>query len=305
MAETGTASTISYNPSLQNYYYSLESRVGYRLFLGGTRHFGHYPAGTLWPFPISRALRAMEDHLFNSLDLVAGATVLDAGCGVGHVAIHMARKGLRVVGIDVIDHHLVKAKRNIKAAGLEKQVSAQKMDYHYLDGIEDQSMDGVYTLETLVHATDPERAISQFYRVLKPGGSLALYEYDHAKRGTGSNYLESAMDKVNTIAAMPANIMFDEGVLPLMLEDAGFENIRVRDLSLNIEPMLRLFFIVAYLPFLIIRFFGLEKWFINTVAGVEGYRGRKLWRYISVICTKPGSEVEKRGLGAVEDKKAR
>lgn len=33
---------INHNPSLQSYYTSLESRIGYRLFLGGTRHFGYY-----------------------------------------------------------------------------------------------------------------------------------------------------------------------------------------------------------------------------------------------------------------------
>ena len=300
--DAGAVSTIGYNPSLQNYYSSLESKAGYWLLLGGTRHFGYYPAGTLWPFPISRALRAMEDHLFGSLNLAAGATVLDAGCGVGHVAIYMAGKGLRVVGIDVIDHHLIKAKRNIKVAGLEKQVSAQKMDYHYLNGIKDQSMDGVYTMETLAHATDPERALGQFYKVLKPGGSLVLYEYDHDKRSTAPDYLRAILRKIDTIGALPALEIFDEGVLPRMLEDVGFENVKVQDLSLNIEPMLHLFFLIAYLPFLIVRFFGLEKWFINTFSAVEIYRGRKAWRFIAVTCTKPGNAVEKRGLGMVEDK---
>jgi sterol 24-C-methyltransferase len=47
----------------------------------------------------------MEDHLFNTLGLEKGAHVLDAGCGVGHVAIHLARRGLQVQGIDVVDRH--------------------------------------------------------------------------------------------------------------------------------------------------------------------------------------------------------
>lgn len=33
---------INENPELQSYYQSLESRVGYRLVLGGTRHFGYW-----------------------------------------------------------------------------------------------------------------------------------------------------------------------------------------------------------------------------------------------------------------------
>ena len=34
--------------------------------------------------------------------------------------------------------------------------------------------------------------------------------------------------------------------------------------------MFRLFFTVAYLPFLIIHFLGLERSFINTVSGIDG-----------------------------------
>lgn len=77
--------------SPQSYYDTLESRIGYKLFLGGTRHFGYYDPGTIWPFPLTPALRRMEDYLYTSLDLPEGAKVLDAGCGVGHVARHLAQ----------------------------------------------------------------------------------------------------------------------------------------------------------------------------------------------------------------------
>jgi hypothetical protein len=60
---------INLNQPLQSYYASLESRIGYRLLLGGTRHFGYYDKDTYWPFPINGALRAMEDHLFDTLGL--------------------------------------------------------------------------------------------------------------------------------------------------------------------------------------------------------------------------------------------
>ena len=103
---------FNYNPTLQTYYHSLESRIGYKLFLRDTRHFGYYDSGTYWPFPIDGALRAMEDHLFRSLQLKSGAKVLDAGCGVGHVAIRFALKGLQVEGIDIVDHHVQKAQRS-------------------------------------------------------------------------------------------------------------------------------------------------------------------------------------------------
>jgi len=58
---------------------------------------------------------------------------------------------------------------------------------------------------------------------------------------------------------MLVNKEFKQGVLPRILEDIGFKNIEVEDLSHNIKPMLRLFFIIAYLPFLLIWLFSLKK----------------------------------------------
>lgn len=53
--------------------------------------------------------------------------------------------------------------------------------------------------------------------------------------------------------------------------------------------MTRFFYLLAYIPFLIETFFGLEHFFINTVAGVESYRGRQRWRYVAITALKPGS----------------
>lgn len=291
--DTETEPLIKHNPSLQRYYASLESRIGYRCFLGGTRHFGYYPPGTKWPFPINAALRRMEDHLFDSLDLQPRAEVLDAGCGVGHVAMHLARRGLRVHGIDVVSNHVKWAQQGIQANGLEKEVTVRLMDYHHLDGFSDGSFDGVYTMETLVHATDPEKALGEFFRVMKPGGSLALYEYDHPDVDVVSKdtpkHLRDSMYQVNSRASMPANESFSQGALQSMLERQGFQDVVVRDLTENMRPMMRLFFLVAYVPYLVICLLGLQAWFVNTQAGVDGYRvlRRHLWRYVAVTAKKP------------------
>jgi sterol 24-C-methyltransferase len=175
---------INEKQSLQDYYASLKSRIGYRFVLGGTRHFGFYARGTYWPFPIGKALRAMEDNLLGTVDLEKGSKVLDVGCGAGYVAIHLAKEGYRVHEIDVVDHHIVKARRNIKAQGLEGRISVTKGDYHHLDAFADDSFDGTYTMETFVHATEPEVAAVEFFRIIRPGGSIAMYEYDHVDFST-------------------------------------------------------------------------------------------------------------------------
>jgi len=87
--------------------------------LGETRHYSYYLAEAKWPFLITRAFRAMEDHLFNSLNLSAGAIVLDVGCRVGYIVIYIVKKGLRVFGINVANYYLTKVNRNIKAENFE------------------------------------------------------------------------------------------------------------------------------------------------------------------------------------------
>ncbi|GMG37763.1 unnamed protein product [Aspergillus oryzae] len=292
--ESDREPVINSNPKLQSYYHSLESRIGYRLLLGGTRHFGFYEKDTWWPFPISKALRAMEDKLAASLDLPSGAYVLDAGCGVGHVAMNLATNyGFRVEGIDIIEHHLDKARRNItRSALLENRVAVQRMDYHHLERFEGQKFDGVYTMETFVHATDPEAVLAGFFHVLRPGGHLSLFEYDHELGDDSPEAMVRSMRQINEVAAMPTNSRSHPGVFRQMLEDAGFTNIVVRDYSDNIRPMTRLFYLIAFIPFLIVTLLGLEHYFINTVAGVQSYRGRKHWRYLAISATKPGGPIE-------------
>lgn len=124
---------INNNPDLQSYYTALESRIGYRVFLNGARHFGYYNIGTKSLFPTGPAVRTMEEYLFMALELEPGALVLDAGCGVGLVAIHIARKGLRVCGIDVIGLHIQWAQEDVKKAKLEHATSINKVDYHHLE----------------------------------------------------------------------------------------------------------------------------------------------------------------------------
>lgn len=289
---------IDDNPILQSYYMSFESRIGYYLFLGGTRHWGYYPPGTYWPFPINGALRKMEDRLFTSLKLQPGAEVLDAGCGAGHVAVHLARKGLRIFAIDVVSRDIQLAKEEIRRNGLENAVSAHVMDYHHMESLADASLDGVYTMETLVHAPDPEKVVGNFFRVLKPGGRIVMHEYDHLDSSEAQNAPPAvirAMHQVNKRTSMPGYELLSRGVLPSILERQGFEDVTLDDISENVRPMARLFFIVAYIPYLIICFFGLQAHFVNTQAGVEVYRYLKagLCRYTVVTATKSSNSTSK------------
>ncbi|KAG4432801.1 hypothetical protein IFR05_011712 [Cadophora sp. M221] len=244
----------------------------------------------------------MEDHLIDNLALEEGTKVLDAGCGLEHVSIHLAEKGYRLQAIDVVDHHIMKARRNVKARGLDGEIAINKGDYHHLDAFADDSFDGVFTMKTIVHATDSEAAAAEFFRVLRPGGSLALYKYDHPDFSAHSEAVRKSWKTINKYAAIPANDRFATGVLEGILGDVGFVEVVVKDHSYYVLPMLRLFYLLAFIPCMIIVFLGLQAWFVNTVAGYEGYVYRYSARYIAVSARKP---LDPRESDFVEKKKIR
>jgi sterol 24-C-methyltransferase len=280
--ENSTSSTI------RAYYDSLESRIGYRLFLGGTRHFGYYFSETSWPWPITGALRTMEAKLLEALRCPEGAKVLDAGCGVGHVALYMAQNGgFHVDCIDLTQHHVKKAAQNIRLAGADEQVSVRVGDYHDLHAFEDSSFDGIYTMETLVHSTNPRKVLQEFLRVLKPGGRLAMHEYDHSRIEQTPKSIADEATTINTIVGMPAFQSFETDELKRLVRSVGFEDVELVDMSKNIVPMLWLFYIFALIPHLLLKLFGLQYHFVNTTSGVAMYNGRKYWRYTQVKGKKP------------------
>lgn len=273
----------STSSAIQAYYNSIESCIGYLLFLGGTRHFGYYLSETSWPWPMSRALRLMEAKLLEALECVEGAKVLDAGCGVGHVALYMARNGgFHVDCIDLTPHHVAKAVKNVRAAGADAQVSVRLGDYHDLHTFQDSSLDGVYTMETLVHSTDTRKVLQEFLRVLKPGGCLAMHEYDHTRIEQTPKNIADKAKIINGIVGMPAFEAFETDELQRLARSVGFEDVELVDISMHIVPMLWLFYIFAFVPYLVLKLFGLEYHFVNTTSAVAMYNGRKYWRYTQV-----------------------
>ena len=274
--------------TVKRYYNSLESRVGYRLFLGGTKHFGYYVSATEWPWPIPPALRAMEATMLAALGCGEGDRVLDAGCGDAHVALFMAQKGgLHVEGIDLTPRHIRKAAENIRRARAADKVSVRVGDFHDLRVFEDNSFDGVYTMETFVHSANPRKVLQEFLRVLKPGGCLVMYEYDHAPIKTSPKHVGDRATLINTIVGMPAFQAFETDDIQRLLKSAGFGNVEGTDMSKNIVPMLWLFYICACIPWLFIRLLGLEYYFPSTFAAVPMYLDRDYWRYMAVKAKKP------------------
>lgn len=111
--------------------------------------------------------------------LPRGAKVLDAGCAAGRDSNLFQRKGFAVTGIDISAGLLGIAKREFpKITFVEGTFLALPF--------EDKTFDGVWVHQSLLHletSEDVDKALAEFYRVLKPQGVLLIL----VKAQTGQN----------------------------------------------------------------------------------------------------------------------
>ncbi|CRG86493.1 hypothetical protein PISL3812_03499 [Talaromyces islandicus] len=280
--------------AIKAYYESQESRMGYKLVFGGTQHFGYYTQGTWSPFPIDKSLRRMEEKLIGWLALPAGSRILEGGCGVGHVALYLAKHGMSVTGVDIVDRHVEQARQSVRKANLPKdQVVIEKMNFEHLEAIPSTSHDGAFTMQSLGHAFSAEKTLAGFFRILKPGGRFALVEVErrvNPEVDQKNPKLTEQLSMINVGTGMPTNERSHDGFYKGLLEGAGFVDIESRDISDNILPVVRMFYVVLLVPYLLVRLLGIEKHFVSMLAGTAGYVGYDRWRFMVVTGTKPKTE---------------
>lgn len=270
------------------YYDRTESRIGYQYLLHGTKHFGWYePGQSMWRF--TTAMRRMEDELGRRLGLPADAEVLDAGCGMGDVARTMVTKyKLKVTGIDILDFNIEEARKRSAQQGLGRRSAFQLGDYHKLD-FPDESFHGVYTMETLVHASDPARVLSEFLRVLKPGGRLVMFEYSLAPQAQLSPEASEALRRVGVLGAMPTWLTMNHGALAKLIGQEGFTGVTEENVTERMLPMLHAFYLLGLFPYFVGRLINSVPKVVNAMSGVEMYRHRHndAWRYNIYGAYKP------------------
>ena len=107
-------------------------------------------------------------------DLVAAGTgrkALDVGTGTGQFAVYLAHKGFEVCGGDLSEEMIATARRNAAQEGLS--IGFQTGDAEHLD-FADNSFDVVVSRNLLWTLPQPELALKEWKRVLKPGGKLVV-----------------------------------------------------------------------------------------------------------------------------------
>lgn len=130
----------------------------------------HYDAPTR-TFMTVRREKVLE--FIGQLHLAEGATVLDAGCGPGHLAVALASQGFAVSALDGAEPMLDAAKRNAADFTTRFPIAFQLGDIERLP-YADATFDLVVSTGVIEYLPDDARVLAEFRRVLKPGGALVL-----------------------------------------------------------------------------------------------------------------------------------
>ncbi|MCY3728650.1 MAG: class I SAM-dependent methyltransferase [Nitrospira sp.] len=108
--------------------------------------------------------------MIDKLELKPGMTVVDVGCGIGGPMRRVVREAdVRVVGININQIQLGRAKRLNAEAGLDHMVDYESCSFMNMSAIKDDTFDRGYAIESTCHAPDKQRAFAEIFRVLKPG----------------------------------------------------------------------------------------------------------------------------------------
>jgi len=109
-------------------------------------------------------------HILRTLDVKAGADVLEYGPGEGQLSIHLARLGCNVHAVDIERRFLDSIQRQCNALGISIATQVGRFG----DGVADKKFDRVVFFEAFHHCFDHQDALMRIRDLLKPGGFICF-----------------------------------------------------------------------------------------------------------------------------------
>ena len=120
---------------------------------------------------VGTTLQIVGEQLCETIDLRAGAKVLDVAAGNGNATLAAARRFCDVTSTDYVEHLLDRSKE--RAVAERAQVTYQIEDVEALS-FADGCFDVVTSTFGVMFCADHDRAAAEMLRVTRPGGTIAM-----------------------------------------------------------------------------------------------------------------------------------
>jgi len=214
--------------SVVDHYYNLATDF-YEFGWGRSFHF----APRRRDESLNASLLRHEHFLAERLSMSAGMHVLDVGCGVGGPMGNLVRHtGASFVGINLNAYQIQRAQEHTR--DIQSLCRFIHGDFMNIPEGDDQ-FDAAINIEATAHAPDKTGVFREIFRVLRPGGGFAGYDW----------CLTDSFDPANADHMRIKNDIMKGNGLPDIAHTseigsalcaAGFELVETRDLALESDP---------------------------------------------------------------------
>ena len=166
------ASRIEEVPKLVSRFYDAVTRL-YEYGWGANFHFSPRQPGE----SLVDSQRRQHQGVGEVLRLQPGMEVADIGCGVGGPLVSIAKaSGASITGVNFNAYQIKRGKRMILQAGLED--TCQFLYANFMDvPLADETFDAIYAFEATCHAPNKLLLFQELFRLLKPGGAMAIIDW--------------------------------------------------------------------------------------------------------------------------------
>lgn len=174
---------------------------------------------------MARTNRIMADRA----GIDEGSSVLDVGAGYGAAARFLVGEyGCSVHCVNISEKENDLNRERNRDAGMDDRITVEYGDFHALP-TPDERFDVVWSQEALLHAADKPKVLAECFRVLRPGGRLALSDL-LMRRDVPAEERTALYERVRTPG------MWDFPDYREGLEAAGFRVEAAEDWPENVAP---------------------------------------------------------------------
>ena len=145
--------------------------------------------------------------------------VLECACGTGAISTYIAEKCSRLTATDYSAGMLKQAAKKCRRYSNIRFCTADITDLKYRDGSFDKAVAG-----NVIHPLpEPQKALQELERVVKPGGKIIIPTYINMSKGTGKLAV-----KTLTLIGADFRRQFDMRSYKKFFADMGYKNVEYR-----------------------------------------------------------------------------